>query len=215
MARILNSADIAAAGGLLASSIGGVEATIAASVAQTALAATATTNANTAATTATAAAAYAIATADAAAADATASADAADLITAAAEAFLESVTGQEIVQISGTRVLTAADNGKLIAFTGAGPGLVYADTGLPNSFRVELMKAGTGDLFALAGPGATLGAPADKTTITTRYATAWLRRITDDTLVLTEGDSTPDPLSVNRPIFNTPLASGLALAWFV
>jgi len=178
---------------------------------------TATTNTNAAiaaATTAAGLATTATTAATAAAAEATASADAADLITAAAEAFLDNVSGQEIVTITAPRILSASDNGKLIAFNGASPGLLYADVGLPNSFQVEIMKAGTGSVFTIPGPGATIGAVADAKAITTRYVSAWLRQIADGSFVLTDGDSSSSAPSINRPLFNNSLASGLALAWF-
>lgn len=194
------------------------------SVAKTALAVTATTNANAAkddAIAKTALAVTATTNANAATADSiaktalcvTATANA-DLTTAAALAALAGATGQAIVSVAGPRYLTAADHGKLLAFVGDKPALLYVPAGLAAGFRAEVMKGGAANVYVVALPGSAVGGVAGKTGLTTQYASELLRQISPNNYAVTDGESAAAPPSINFPDFSNARASGLALLSF-
>jgi len=174
-----------------------------ASIDQTALAAAATTGANNAA---------GLAIDKAGLADT--AANAATLAAAAAIAALQGATGQQIVSVTAPRYLTAADHGKLLAFVGAAPALFYVPPGLPAGFRAEVMKAGASDVFVVPVGLTAVNATAGKTGVATPYASELLRQVAADSYVVTNGDASAAPLSINLPAFHNAKASGLALEWF-
>jgi hypothetical protein len=166
------------------------------SVAKTALAVTATTNAN------------------AATAASTTQTAACAVATAAAVAAVEGATSQLIVSVSAPRYLTAADHGKLLAFVGDRPALLYVPAGLLAGFQAEIMKGGTANVFVHALPGAAVGGVAGKTGLTTQYASQRLRQISTNNYAVSDGESAAVPPSINFPDFRNARASGLALFWF-
>lgn len=170
---------------------------------QTALAVEATSDANDAA-------ALANAKADLAAAAATNT----NIVVAAATSALQNATGQAIVSLTTPRVLTAADHGKLIAFTGATPALLYVPPGLPDGFRIEVMKAGTADVFVTGVGPVALGGVAGKTGLTTQYASELVRWVGANNYAVTNGEASAAPPSINFPDFSKPRASGQLLFWF-
>jgi hypothetical protein len=194
------------------------------SVTKTALAVTATTNANAATTAATAATADSVAktalavtattNANAATAASTTQTAACAVATAAAVAAVEGATAQLIVSVSAPRYLTAADHGKLLAFVGDRPALLYVPAGLLAGFQAEIMKGGTANVFVHALPGAAVGGVAGKTGLTTQYASQRLRQISTNNYAVSDGESAAVPPSINFPDFRNARASGLALFWF-
>lgn len=141
-------------------------------------------------------------------------ASAATLAVAAAIAALQGATGQATVSVTAPRYLTAADHGKLLAFVGNAPALLYVPAGLPAGFRAEVMKAGAADVFVVPVGLTAVNATAAKTGVATAYASELLRQVAADSYVVTNGDASAAPPSINFPHFGNAKASGLALAHF-
>lgn len=154
--------------------------------------------------------------ANTAATNATTAATSANATVGAALAALSAVTGQVVSEAAVSRILSAADNTKLIACTSPGLNLIYVPAGLPANFRVEVMKAGGGPVYVLPvpGSGAAVNGPAGKTGLTTAYASELVRQITPNNFAVTNGDASAVPPALNLPAFNSALASGQALWWF-
>lgn len=152
------------------------------------------------------------------AADKAALADAAamntNFVVAVATAALQNATGQAIVSLTGPRVLAAADHGKLLAFTGAAPALLYVPPGLPDGFRVEVMKGGSADVFVTGVGPVSLGGVAGKTGLSTQYASELVRWIGANNYAVTNGEASAAPPSLNIPDFSKARASGQLLFWF-
>ncbi|ATC34116.1 hypothetical protein CA606_18250 [Caulobacter vibrioides] len=147
---------------------------------------------------------------------ANAAATSANVTVGAALSALSAVTGQTVQEAASSRVLSAGDNAKLIACTSQGLNFIYVPAGLAANYRVEVMKAGGGDVYvmALAGTPAVVTGPAGKTGLTTAWATELVRQITPNNFAVTGGESAAAPPAINLPAFNSPLASGQWLAWF-
>lgn len=137
-----------------------------------------------------------------------------NIVVAAATSALVGATGQAIVSLIAPRVLTAADHGKLLAFTGAAPALLYVPPGLPDGFRIEVMKAGTADVFVTGVGGVTVGGVAGKTGLSTQYASELVRWVGANNYAVTNGEASAAPPSLNFPDFSKARASGQALFWF-
>ncbi len=144
--------------------------------------------------------------------------DAADLANAAAAAVttaLEDVLGVEFVTYTGSRVLQASDNLKLLAMNG-GPGQihVYVDAGLPADFIAEFIKMGTGNVVLVPGIGGTVAGPGGFNALTTQYKTMKGRMLVPNQLVLTDAEAQVNVPFINRPLFDRPNASGFAAVLF-
>ena len=173
--------------------------------------------ANTAATAATTAAGQAT-TATTAAQTATTQAntarDAANTAAAYVNDLLTQQIGQTWVNYSSARVLTAADNGKLIAMTSTGINFIYADAGLPADFRCEVMRlTGAGEVIVAGGVGATVTGASGQTAMSTVNVSGILRNVVQDQLVLSGGTAPPSTIALNRPDFSKAGASGQSLAF--
>lgn len=163
---------------------------------------------------ATSAASTAAALANAKAALADAAATNTNIVVSAATTALQNATGQAIVSLTGPRVLAGADHGKLLAFTGAAPALLYVPPGLPDGFRVEVMKGGSADVFVTGLGPVALGGPAGKTGLSTQYASELVRWIGANNYAVTNGEASAAPPSLNIPDFSKARASGQLLFWF-
>lgn len=142
--------------------------------------------------------------------------DAANAAAAYVNDLLTQQIGQTWVNYSSARVLTAADNGKLIAMTSTGINFIYADAGLPADFRCEIMRlTGAGQVIVAGGVGATVTGTGGLTALATVNASAVLRNVVPNQLVLSGPTSALPTISINRPTFISSSASSLALAWLV
>lgn len=108
---------------------------------------------------------------------------------------------------------TAADDRRLITFTGAGQ--IWLDAGLPTGFTLSAMPIGDGaSVEFLAAPGVTVDAPSDLITVEGRFHRARVIQIAADHYVIEGGDAVAQAIGLGRLIFAAPRASGHLLTTF-
>lgn len=105
------------------------------------------------------------------------------------------------------RLITAADDGKLLSFTDPALSYVYVDAGLPADFVCALANAG-GGLTVIGGSARVVG-DGDRTAVLTPGGFAILRRVGSDVVWMQRGDALAPDVQITRPDFSNPDASGL------
>lgn len=106
-------------------------------------------------------------------------------------------------------VLSAADDRKLLVFSGSEKGFVYVEP-LPPNFVCGVLLAGPEPLQVRSGLGEAQ-APQGLLTLNTRYRFGVLRRLTSVLSVFHGGEAVQPPGPIDRTLFTDPDASGNAL----